>query len=139
MNYFMSVSEGLLLLLSPDCKVHDFIYPYHVQKISNRVFAILLQTKWDFTFLWGVLISLLFVLLTSGIILIFLPQNRMLNLLYSSLGALVYCVYLVYDVQMIAGGRKYEFEVDDYVPAALAVYLDIINLFLALLKMGGNQ
>lgn len=35
------------------------------------------------------------------------------------------------------GGKQGEFSVDDYVPAALSLYLDIINLFMALLRIIG--
>ena len=42
-----------------------------------------------------------------------------------------------YDTQLIVGGahKKHQFGVDDYVFAALNIYLDIINLFLLLLQL----
>lgn len=139
MNCFVSVSWDLLLLLYPHFKIHYFTYPFHVQKVSNRVFVVFLQTKWDFTLLGGVLVSVLFAMIIASFIMIFLPKSRILNLVYSSIGAVLFSVYLVYDVQLIAGGRKYEFDVDDYIPAALAVYLDIINIFLFLLRILGDR
>jgi protein lifeguard len=52
-------------------------------------------------------------------------------------------MYLVYDTQIIVGGehKSYQFDMDDYVLAALVIYLDIINLFILLLQLlnGGRR
>lgn len=105
--------------------------------VSLTAFA--LQTKIDFTIFSGVLFSVLVVLVFSGMIALFFPANRTFSLLYSSIGALLFSAYLIYDVQMIAGGHKHECGPDDYIQAALAVYLDIINLFLLILRLVGNR
>ena len=46
-------------------------------------------------------------------------------------------VYIIHDTQLIIGGanKKYQIAPDDYVLAALTLYLDIINLFLYLLSL----
>ena len=98
-----------------------------------------LQTKWDFTLLNGALFSCLIVLVLASFIFIVFPANGIVSVIFSSLGALLFSLYLVYDVQLIAGGRKYELGPDDYIPAALAVYLDIINLFLFILRLVGSR
>lgn len=51
--------------------------------------------------------------------------------LYSLIGALLFCGYIVYDTWKIS--RKYSY--DDYIPAAIDLYLDIINLFLYILQL----
>ena len=44
-------------------------------------------------------------------------------------------VYIVYDTQLIVGGEhKIMFHTDDYVLASVSLYLDVINLFLMILK-----
>lgn len=45
------------------------------------------------------------------------------------------------DTQLIIGGKhaKFQFSVDDYVFAALNLYLDIINLFLFILQIINNR
>merc|ERR1719247_3379314 len=50
--------------------------------------------------------------------------------LYTYLGAVVFAAYLVYDTQLILGGKHQHcrFGVDDYAFAALSVYLDMIRL-----------
>ena len=52
-------------------------------------------------------------------------------------GCLLFSCYIVYDTQLIVGGqhKKHQFGVDDYVFAALNIYLDIINLFVYLLRL----
>jgi FtsH-binding integral membrane protein len=40
---------------------------------------------------------------------------------------------------MIAGGHYYEFTIDDYVIASMQVYLDIIMLFLHILRIIGGK
>ena len=39
---------------------------------------------------------------------------------------------------MILGGRKYELTPEEYIFAALSLYLDIINLFLYILELIGD-
>lgn len=104
--------------------------------VGLTIFA--LQTKIDFTIFSGLLFSILLALIMAGVIALLFPDSRTFSLLYSSVAALLFSAYLVYDVQMIAGGRKHELGPDDYIPAALAVYLDILNIFLAILRLFGD-
>ena len=45
--------------------------------------------------------------------------------------------YIVYDTQLIVGGehKKIMFHTDDYVLASVSLYLDVINLFLMILRL----
>ena len=63
-----------------------------------------------------------------------------LNTLYAYFGTLIFCCYIVYDVQLIlGGGHKLQFSIDDYVMAALMLYIDIIQLFLFILRLIGSD
>merc|ERR1712154_243030 len=96
------------------------------------------QTKWDFTMLRGILVCVLFVFLIFGIIMIFVPQNKYMQMVYGGLGALIFSVYLVYDTQMMMGGdHKFSISPEEYIFAALALYLDVINIFLFVLRLVG--
>lgn len=97
-------------------------------------------TKTDFTSMGGALASLLTILLIMGFIQIFV-RNETLNIIYGGLGAFVFSMYLIYDIQLICGGehRKYKLSPDEYIFAAIAIYLDIINLFLDLLMLFGKR
>lgn len=60
----------------------------------------------------------------------------------SVVSAVIFACYMVFDTQMILGswgGHKLEFEVDDYIFAALNLYLDIINFFLDMLAILGSR
>ena len=50
---------------------------------------------------------------------------------------MLFSFYIVYDTQLIVGGkhRKIMFHIDDYVLAAVSLYLDVINLFLMILRL----
>ena len=49
----------------------------------------------------------------------------------------IYSIYLLYDTQLIMGKFGNEYSIDDYIFAALNLYLDIINLFLYILQILG--
>ncbi len=99
------------------------------------------QTRIDFTRFSGIALVLLVVLLIVGICMSFFPADSRVYLVYAGLGLAVFGFLLVIDIQRIIGGEhKYQFGLDDYVFAALAMYLDIINIFLFLAAiLGGGR
>ncbi|RWS12393.1 lifeguard-like protein [Dinothrombium tinctorium] len=102
--------------------------------IALTIFAF--QTKIDFTVFNGIMFVLLIVLMVMGIIMMFIEWSRVLHLVYAGLGAFIFSAYLVIDTQMIIGGsHKYQFSPEDYVFAAITLYVDIINLFLMILTI----
>lgn len=95
------------------------------------------QTRWDFTMMGGILFVAVIILMVFGIVAIFVP-GKTVTLIYASLGALVFSVYLVYDTQLMMGGKhKYSISPEEYIFAALNLYLDIINIFLYILTIIG--
>jgi len=55
---------------------------------------------------------------------------------YGSAGALVFSLYLIYDTQLMMGGNhKYSLDPEEYIFAALNIYLDVINLFMYILMI----
>jgi len=70
------------------------------------------------------------------------PAFKTMQLIYAGIGVLVFSCYLVYDTQLIVGGkhpRAAQFAVDDYCAAAISLYMDIIQLFLFLLQLLGSR
>ncbi|KNC83178.1 hypothetical protein SARC_04564 [Sphaeroforma arctica JP610] len=62
-----------------------------------------------------------------------------MDLVYSSCGALLFSFYIIYDTQMIVGGEhKLQISSEEYVFAALTLYLDVINLFIFILRLLGS-
>merc|ERR1719326_1064404 len=98
-------------------------------------------TKSDFTGAGPYLFAALMGISLFGLVLIIFPAGAMMHKIYAGLGALLFSFYIVYDTQLIVGGnhKKHQFSVDDYVFAALNLYLDIINLFLYLLSLFGDR
>ncbi|MEW5302843.1 MAG: hypothetical protein WDW38_004048 [Sanguina aurantia] len=92
------------------------------------------QTKIDFTVGSGMLFSLFMVLLGASIGQMFLHLPG-LQLAISAGGAMLFSMYLVFDIQMLMGGNKYAISPDEHVFAALNLYLDILNIFLYILQI----
>lgn len=98
------------------------------------------HTKADFT---GHTVYLLaFFIATMAVALIALfTRSVFLYTVYLWLGVLLFSWYIIYDTQRIVGGKHHEFalSVDDYVFAALSLYLDVINMFLHILSLLDNR
>lgn len=95
------------------------------------------QTKIDFTGLHTVLFVAVLVLLIFGIIAMIWP-GKIMTLVYASLGALIFSFYLIYDTQMMIGGKhKYSVSPEEYIFAALSLYLDVVNIFIYILTIIG--
>lgn len=93
------------------------------------------QTKYDFTSWVGVLNSCLFALIGIGFVYMFFAPSNTMELVYGSVGAIVFSGYILVDTQLVM--RK--FNVEEEVPAAISLYLDVINLFLNILRILASQ
>jgi FtsH-binding integral membrane protein len=97
------------------------------------------QTKYDFTMCGGILFVAVLILLIFGIVTIFV-HTKVMKMVYASLGALIFSIYLVYDTQMMMGGNhKYSISPEEYVFAALNLYIDVINIFMYILTIIGTS
>jgi FtsH-binding integral membrane protein len=94
-------------------------------------------TKTDFTFCGGFLFCMVTILFVWGLFSIIF--GFITNTLYCILGLLVYSIYLIYDTQLVMGKFGVEFDIDDYVFAALNIYIDIIQIFLYILQILGRK
>ena len=76
-------------------------------------------------YLYAALIALILCGLFGGIFIGTVESFRNFQFLYSCGGVVLFSLYLVYDTQLIVGGqhKKFQFTVDDYVFAALNIYL----------------
>jgi FtsH-binding integral membrane protein len=93
-------------------------------------------TKSDFTFLGGFLLVCLISLIIGGIAAYFF-RNKWLNLVLSIVGAIIFGIYIIFDTQLIIGNKGLKFRIDDYILAAINLYLDIVMLFLYILRIVG--
>lgn len=98
------------------------------------------QTKIDFTACGGMLCALLMILMIAGIILGFTGTSKAAMIGYGSAGALVFSLYIIYDTQLMMGGKhKYALDPEEYIFAALNIYLDVVNLFMYILMIIGGS
>lgn len=87
----------------------------------------------------GVLVAAAVILLIFGIVAL-IWNNNVVNMVYASLGVFIFSIYLIYDTQLMLGGKhKYSISPEEYVFAALNLYLDIVQIFMYLLMILGNR
>ena len=96
------------------------------------------QTKVDFTGKGAYIFAIFLVFLCFGFFSIFF-WNRIMQVVYGCIGVLIFSLFLVYDTQLLIGGKKYELTEEEYVFAALSIYIDVIQIFLFILSILGND
>jgi len=62
---------------------------------------------------------------------ILFPLGKISVMIYGCLASIIFCGYIVYDTDNLIKRHSY----DEYIWAAVSLYLDVINLFLSLLTL----
>ncbi|KIO22850.1 hypothetical protein M407DRAFT_245014 [Tulasnella calospora MUT 4182] len=93
-----------------------------------------MQSKYDFTGMGTFLFGGLLVLCLTGIVGIFIPFGKTMDLIYALGGTLLFSGYIVYDTFLIMK----KLSPDESIMAAINLYLDFINLFLYILRALNN-
>uniref|UniRef100_A0A673MWX1 Protein lifeguard 2 n=1 Tax=Sinocyclocheilus rhinocerous TaxID=307959 RepID=A0A673MWX1_9TELE len=99
------------------------------------------QTKIDITSCQGVLLVFCTVLFICGLVLAFtLPFGYVpwLHAVYAVLGAILFCLFLAFDTQMLMGKKQYTISPEEYIFATLSIYLDIVYIFSFILQLFGT-
>lgn len=89
------------------------------------------QTKRDFTPINSLLVTTLWVCLGMSILQIMMPMPDTVSLLLSGLGAGLFSLFIIVDVQMMMT----KLSTDEYILCAINLYLDVLNLFLEILRI----
>ena len=102
------------------------------------VAALVAFTNFDFT----KLLPIMFAVLLSWILVVII--TRLMGVqwdrtLYCCIGVTIFTIFLAIDLKLVLGGGKYQYTEDDYVLASLNIYLDILNIFLYILQMFGDN
>jgi len=101
------------------------------------------QVRYDFTAWYGpiscVVVAIMFI---AGITILILSINginsQYTTIGFASAGALVFCMYIVFDTQLLLGGKQnHSTSTEEYIFAALNLYVDIIQLLFMLLVLLG--
>ncbi len=62
-------------------------------------------------------------------------QSTFFAIVVSAIGCVLFGFYIVYDVQLILGTKAEMFSLDDYIVAALSLYIDVVNMFIQILEL----
>ena len=81
------------------------------------------------------LFGALWVLILFGFMAMFFPHTSGIELGYGIVAALIFSGYILVDTQLVM--RHYH--VEEEIAAAISLYLDVINLFLAILRILNSQ
>jgi len=92
--------------------------------------AYAMYSEKDFSYMGAFLSVALWGLVLTGLAGLFFPF-MVSNLAYSFIGALTFCGYILYDTWRL----QHKEGIDNYIVAAIELYLDIVNLFLYILKI----
>ncbi|KAG6489232.1 hypothetical protein ZIOFF_050494 [Zingiber officinale] len=101
------------------------------------VLSLTLYTFWaarrghDLNFLGPFLFAALWVVLVFALIQTLFPLGKLSTMIYGGPAAMVFSDYIVYDTNNLI--KRYSY--DQYIWAAISLYLDILNLFLSLLTL----
>ncbi|ORX88322.1 UPF0005-domain-containing protein, partial [Basidiobolus meristosporus CBS 931.73] len=90
-----------------------------------------LQSKYDFSGMGSILNAVLWLVVISSLVQMFFPFSSGVELAMAIVIALLFCGYIVYDTYMIIN----RLSPDEYIVASVDLYLDILNLFLAILRI----
>ena len=93
------------------------------------------QSKYDFTSWMPYLYGSLWALILFGFMAMFFPYSSTAELVYGGITALIFSGYILVDTQMVL--RKHH--VEEEIAAAISLYLDILNLFLSILRILNSQ
>merc|ERR1712119_157985 len=98
----------------------------------------MLTTERDFTYmnLFAVIFG---VDLAYFLIWLFMGFHESAAILYGIAGCTAFSGYLAYDIQLIMGGKRRSIGIDEYILGALIIYMDVINLFIEVLKLFGEK
>ncbi|CAN6308960.1 unnamed protein product [Urochloa humidicola] len=86
---------------------------------------------YDFEFLGPFLVVSLLILMLFGLVKALFPMGKTGTMVYGCIAALIFSGFIIYDTDNLIKRFSY----DEYVIAAIELYLDIINLFLAILSL----
>ena len=136
MTFFLSIMCAFFSLSFTKDSVVFCIFLTLISSVAISIYA------YYSTINWGIVLALIIVALSQCIgflFMLFLLRNSFLEKVLCFLGTLLFGVYLVYDTQVIMKKFGETYGVDDYIYAAIQLYLDIINLFMAILSVFGKN
>lgn len=100
-----------------------------------------IYTKHDFTYCGGFIFVFSCSMIAACFLSMFYP-SRILVIGITWASVLLSSIFLIYDIQLLVGGvhpRMNKYSMDDYIVAAMCIYLDIVVLFIKILRIIGKE
>lgn len=126
------------IIISPAIAIYTQLNPASILEagvltvgIFGGLTGYVFVSKKDFSFLRGMVVTGLIVLILAGVLNLFLVGSSALAFGISCAALLLFSGFVLYDTSNII--RRYP--TNEYVQGALALYLDAFNIFLALLRI----
>ncbi|XP_010440403.1 PREDICTED: BI1-like protein [Camelina sativa] len=107
---------------------------------AAMVFGLTIYTFWavkrghDFSFLGPFLFGSLLIILVFTLLQIYYPLGKLTSMIFSGVASIVFCGYIIFDTDQLIKKLNY----DEYIIAAIRLYLDVMSLFLNLLGIMSN-
>jgi len=108
-----------------------------VMTVALTIYAC--TTKTDFTACGALFFCIFIGVILLSIISMFMSFVAWWHPFMSAIMVIIYGLYVIYDTQLIAGGGQHELSMDDYVIGAMILYVDIMMMFLELLRLFGDR
>ena len=107
--------------------------------ITVALTAYAMLTNTDFTMMGGMIVVVSVAVLVISLMSVFLHFVAWWHPLVSCILIVFYGLFLIYDTQLVAGGKKHSLSLDDYILGALIIYVDVMGIFLELLQLFGSE
>ncbi|XP_028810754.1 protein lifeguard 4 [Denticeps clupeoides] len=135
-NLYLLLGFTLLEAVSVATAVTFYEYSIVLQAfiLTCAVFAGLtaytFQSKRDFSKMGAGLFACLWILIIAGFMRFFF-NNDTVELVYAAAGAFLFCGFIIYDTHLL----MHQLSPEEHVLASINLYLDIVNLFLHILRI----
>ncbi|KAG4300914.1 hypothetical protein PCANB_002823 [Pneumocystis canis] len=130
-NYPLNFYLLTLFTLLESCSIGAIKALYITTGIFLGLTLFTWQNKYDFSSMGGYLYVGFMFLFSGGLVFLFFPYNRMIDLMYAGIGTFVFSGYILYDTSMLMKRLSPE----DYIIGSVSLYIDIVNLFLQILNL----
>ncbi|KAK6737997.1 hypothetical protein RB195_020220 [Necator americanus] len=136
----MTLASGLMLaVLCSRVPPHTVLLALATTTLScAAIIAFASQTKCDITSKIFIVYAATVAVFIFGLILAimsFFIYIKALHVIFSAVVCVLFMIWLAIDTQMIVGGKKYEISPEDYIYAALTLFIDIYQIFISLMSL----
>ncbi|KAK6737998.1 hypothetical protein RB195_020220 [Necator americanus] len=135
-----TLASGLMLaVLCSRVPPHTVLLALATTTLScAAIIAFASQTKCDITSKIFIVYAATVAVFIFGLILAimsFFIYIKALHVIFSAVVCVLFMIWLAIDTQMIVGGKKYEISPEDYIYAALTLFIDIYQIFISLMSL----